>query len=427
MHILYVSHYFPPEMGAPAARVSELARHWVERGEQVTVLTGFAHHPTGVKAPQDRWKWTRRETYHGVDVVRSYVYATANSGTARRMLSFASFMASATAIGSIRVPRPDIVIGTSPQLLCGCAGYALARRFRVPYVFEVRDLWPESIAAVGAMGDNLIIKGLKRVARYLYHHSEHLVTVGPGYRRQIAQRYPVPEQRMAVIPNGVDIERFVPGQRDNEVRRRYGWGNRFVALYLGTHGMAHDLRVVLAAAEHLRHRDDIRLVLVGDGAEKISLKREAAERGLTNVQFIDAQPRSQVPLFYAAADVGLVTLRDTPLFRDVLPSKIFEYLGMQRPIITNVPGEASRVLQEAAAGWCIEPGSPDRLAESILTAAQDPARLAQLGQNGRRFVCEHYNRSHLADSYLELLGSLARCQLARSGSAESTKLPRRAA
>lgn len=425
MHILYVSHYFPPEMGAPAARVSELARCWVERGEQVTVLTGFAHHPTGVKAPADRWKLTRREKFEGIDVVRSYVYATANAGTARRMASFASFMTSAAVIGSLRVRRPDVVIGTSPQLLCGCAGYALARRFRVPYVFEVRDLWPESIAAVGAMGDNAVVKGLKRVANYLYHHSDRLVTVGPGYSRQICDLYQVPESHISVIPNGVDPGLFTPGPRDNDVRREYGWGDQFVALYLGTHGMAHGLQVVLAAADLLRHRSDIRLVFVGEGAEKAALEREAQERKLTNVQFIPAQPKAAVPQFYAAADIGLVILRNTPLFRDVLPSKIFEYLGMQRPIITNVPGEASRVIQEAQAGWCIEPEDPQRLADSIVAAAQDRPLLQRLGENGQRFVCQHYDRARLADEYLDLLRNVAGKQPAQES--ESPQVPQRRA
>jgi glycosyltransferase involved in cell wall biosynthesis len=406
MRILYVSQYFPPEMGAPAARVHELSRQWVRQGHAVTVLTGFAHHPTGIKSAEDRWRVTRRETVDGIDVVRSYVYAAPNAGTWRRMASYVSFFGSAALIGAARVSRPDVVVATSPQLLCACAGYLLARWKRVPFVFEVRDLWPESIVAVEAMRENLIVRGLKRVARYLYEHSSRIVTVGQGYKRQIEQRYSIPPERIDVVPNGIDLETFVPSPRDNEVRRQYGWGDRLVLLYVGTHGMAHALHVVLEAA--LQFRDDPRklFVFVGEGARKEQLKRRAAELHLDNVQFIDQQPKMRIPLFYAACDIGLVTLRNTPLFQDVLPSKIFEYLGMQRPVILSVDGEARRLVQDAGSGVFVPPEDAAALADAIRCLAEQPALLESMGRSGRRFVETHYRRETLAKQYLELLQAL---------------------
>ncbi len=403
MRILYVSQYFPPEMGAPAARVHELSRAWVRSGHTVTVLTGFAHHPTGVKARGDRWRLTRRQTVDGIDVVRTYVYAAPNLGTWRRMASYVSFFASAALIGAFRVSRPDIVVATSPQLLCACAGYALARVKRVPFVFEVRDLWPESIIAVEAMQENLIVRGLKRVARYLYRNSSRIVTVGQGYKRQIEQRYSISPQRIEVVPNGVDLATFVPGPRDNEVRREYGWDDRLVLLYVGTHGMAHALHVVLEAAR--RFRDDPRklFVFVGEGACKAQLKRRAAELQLDNVQFIDQQPKVRIPLFYSACDIGLVTLRNTPLFQDVLPSKIFEYLGMQRPVIISVDGEARRLVQEAGSGIFVAPENVDELVDAIRRLAEQPALRESMGRSGRQYVAAHYRRDRLAELYLELL------------------------
>ena len=406
MRILYVSQYFPPEMGAPAARVHELSRQWVRQGHAVTVLTGFAHHPTGIKSAEDRWRVTRRETVDGIDVVRSYVYAAPNAGTWRRMASYVSFFGSAALIGAARVSRPDVVVATSPQLLCACAGYVLARWKRVPFVFEVRDLWPESIVAVEAMRENLIVRGLKRVARYLYEHSSRIVTVGQGYKRQIEQRYSIPPERIDVVPNGIDLETFVPSPRENEVRRQYGWGDRLVLLYVGTHGMAHALHVVLEAA--LQFRDDPRklFVFVGEGARKEQLKRRAAELHLDNVQFIDQQPKTRIPLFYAACDIGLVTLRNTPLFQDVLPSKIFEYLGMQRPVILSVDGEARRLVQDAGSGVFVPPEDAAALADAIRSLAEQPALLESMGRSGRRFVETHYRRETLAKEYLELLQAL---------------------
>lgn len=408
MRILYVSQYFPPEMGAPAARVHELSRAWVRRGHAVTVLTGFAHHPTGVKAPSDRGVLTRRERVDDIDVVRTYVHAAPNRGTLRRMISYASFMASAATVGRLRVRRPDVVVATSPQLLCAAAGYALARTLGAPFVFEVRDLWPESILAVEAMRDNLLVGALKGLARFLYAHCDQIVTVGAGYRRGIAERYAVPESSMEVVRNGIDTTLFVPGPRDNEVRRAYGWNDRFVCLYAGTLGMAHGLQTVLEAARQLKHaRPDVLFAFVGAGAEKEALQQTAAAWGLANVQFIDQQPKARVPLFYAACDLGLVTLRDTPLFQEVLPSKMFEYLGMERPILTNVGGEARAVIEAASGGVYVPAGNAAALAEAIERLACQPDKLAAMGRAGRQYVLTHFDRSRLAEDYLEILARVA--------------------
>jgi len=254
MKILYVSQYFPPEMGAPAARVYELSREWVKLEQEVTVLTGFPHHPTGVKSPRDSGVITRKEIIEGINVIRCYVYATPNQGTVRRMLSYLSFMCSALLIGPMRCKRPDVVVATSPQLLCSCAGYILAKLWRVPFIFEVRDLWPESILAVDAMKENLVIRLLKRVAGFLYRHANQIVTVGQGYKQQIHELYGISNDKILVVTNGIDPDLFVPGEKHNQIRNQYGWGERKVILYMGTHGMAHSLQTVLVTAKMLRVR-----------------------------------------------------------------------------------------------------------------------------------------------------------------------------
>jgi colanic acid biosynthesis glycosyl transferase WcaI len=413
VRILYVSQYFPPEMGAPAARVHELSREWVRLGHQVTVLTAFAHHPTGVKAPRDRRVLTRREEVDGIDVVRTYVYATANKGTVRRMASYASFMLSALTVGRLRVRRPDVVIATSPQLLCGVAGCGLARTLGAPFVFEVRDLWPESILAVEALRESALIRGLKGVARFLYTRCDQIVTVGEGYSQGIQSRYGIPPGKIAIVRNGIDAGLFVPSPRDNELRREYGWGDRFVTMYVGTHGMAHGLHHVLAAAKELRDDPDKLFVLVGEGAEKDNLRRLAAEWALPNVQFIDQQPKARVPLFYAACDLGLVTLRDTPLFQEVLPSKIFEYLGMERPVLLNVAGEARRVVEEAGAGAYVPADDPAAIVTAVRRLSGQKELLAEMGRRGRRHVLEHFDRRALARQYLDVLDPL--CAPSRPG------------
>lgn len=407
MRILYVSQYFPPEMGAPSARVHELSREWVRAGHEVTVLTAFPHHPTGVKRPEDRGVWERRERVDGIDVLRTYVYAAPNQGIARRMVSYGSFMLSALALGQLRLSRPDVVIATSPQLLCGAAGWGLSRSLGAPFVFEVRDLWPESILAVEAMGENAVIRGLKSLARFLYTRSARIVTVGEGYRRSIADLYGIDPGRMSVVPNGIDASLFVPGPRDNAVRREYGWGDRFVLLYLGTHGMAHALDRVLEAARRMQDEPRYLFAFVGEGAEKANLRQRAADWGLRNVQFIDQQPKDRVPLYYAACDLGLVTLRDAPLFQEVLPSKIFEYLGMERPILLSVGGEARRLVEGAGGGEYVPPQDVDAMVSAIRRLSADPARLSEMGRRGRVYVAERYDRKALAARYLEILNEVS--------------------
>lgn len=404
MRILYVSQYFPPEMGAPAARVHELSREWVRLGHEVTVLTAFPHHPTGIKRPADRGVAVRRESVDGIDVLRTYVYAVPNQGVVRRMLSYASFMMSAIVYGQLRLSRPDIVIATSPQLLCGLAGYVLSRALGAPFVFEVRDLWPESIVAVDAMGENIVIRGLKSLAQFLYTKCDRIVTVGEGYRRSIHRLYGIHPKRMDVIPNGIDRDLFVPASSDNDIRREYGWGDRFVVLYLGTLGMAHALDKVIGAARRLQDDRRFLFVFVGEGAEKESLKRQAAD--LQNVQFIEGQPKVRVPGFYAACDLGVVTLRDTSLFQEVLPSKIFEYLGMERPVLLGVGGEARRLVEEAGAGEYVPPENVESMAESIRRLAGDRIRLTEMGRRGRMYVLQQYDRAVLASRYVTILGQV---------------------
>jgi len=413
VRILYVSQYFPPEAGAPSARVHELSRSWVAAGHDVTVLTAFPHHPTGIKRKEDHGVLTRRETIDGIDVVRTYVYAAPNQGTGKRMLSYASFMASAAIIGPLRAKRPDVVIATSPQLLCGAAGWAVARTLRAPFVFEVRDLWPETILAIDALPDSFVVRRLRGLSRFLYEHCEQLVTVGEGYKRKIAELYGVDAARIEVVHNGIDTSTFIPGARDNEVRREYGWGDRFVALYLGTHGMCHGLDRVLDSAQALRDRKDILFAFVGEGAEKAALKAQAERLALPNVQFIDQQPKAKVPLFYAACDIGLVTLRNTDLFQEVLPSKIFEYLGMERPILISVDGEARRLVEASGGGRFVPPENVPAMTQAILDAQRDRAAMAAAGRGARAYVLEHFDRVRLAERYLGILERVAARRAAR--------------
>ncbi|HVJ80529.1 MAG TPA: glycosyltransferase family 4 protein [Planctomycetia bacterium] len=406
MRILYISQYYPPEMGAPAARVSELAREWTAQGHEVTVLTAFPHHPHGVKRPEDRYVLTRKERDGAVKVVRTYVYAARNAGFLKRTLGYLSFAFSAIFIGMWRVGRPDVVIATSPQLFTGIAGRALAFLKRAPFLFEVRDLWPESIVTVGAMNEGFMIRRLKGLASWLYRTCDRIVTVGEGYKRRIVQYYPIQASKIDVVTNGVDLDLFRFRSEDRRrVRERQGWNDETkVALYLGTHGMAHGLDFVLEAAAQLPGR---RFVFVGDGADKPKLREIAKSKGLVNVEFLPPMPKSEVVGLYAAADVCLVPLRKVDLFTDVLPSKIFEIMGMRRPMVISVDGDARQCVEAAEAGLFAEPENVGALCSSIEQILADPALAERMGRSGRRYVERNFDRRVLAQQYLYLLAAAA--------------------
>jgi glycosyltransferase involved in cell wall biosynthesis len=406
MRVLFISQYFPPEVGAPSARVSEMAKEWVRLGHEVTVLTAFPSHPYGVKRPEDRGVAFRREQWEGVEVLRCWHWAVPNKGNLKRMLMYFTFMKSASFFGVIKAKRPDVVVATSPQLLVGLAGWFLAFWYRVPFVFEVRDLWPESVVAVDAMRENLIVKMLKKLAAFLYATSKVIVTVGEGYRRKIIELYHVQPTKIFVLPNGFDAATFKPGRRLNAARTKWGWGNKKVVLYLGTHGMAHGLQNVLEAARLLRNRKDVLFVFVGEGADKEHLKNTAEKWRLKNVQFIDQQPKDQVTQLYAACDLGLVHLRNTPLFQEVLPSKIFEYLAMERPVLVAVGGEARKLVEIAGAGVYVPPENPKALAVAVQKLLLHPASLALMGRKGRLYVQKYYDRKRLATRYIDFLSTL---------------------
>lgn len=405
MRILYVSQYFPPEMGAPAARVYELAREWVGLGHEVTVLTGFPNHPTGVIPPEYKGQLVRREEVEGIRVVRTPIYAAANRGVVRRAAAYASYAVSAATAGHVLTERPDVLIATSPQFLTAISGFWLSKLKRVPWVFEVRDIWPRSIVEVGAMSaDSPVIRALERIEVFLYGQAHRIVVVTDSFVEELAGRG-IPRAKLRVVKNGVDLELFRPMSRDNEVRAELGLRPQdFMCLYVGTHGMAHGLKTILEAANLLRGHPNVRFVFVGEGADKESLKSEAQRLGLTAVTFVDKQPRGKIPLYLAASDLSLVLLKGKPLFTTVLPSKIFEIMGSGRPIALGVDGEARRVVvDDAKAGVFVTPENADALARCILDLVADPAAREDLGRNGRAHVEQHFSRSMLARKYLSVL------------------------
>jgi len=409
MKILYISQYFPPEMGAPAARAAELSQHWARLGHQVTVLTGFPNHPTGVVPSEYRRQFGRlvaHERINGVNLFRTWLLPFPNRKAYERMLNYSSFCISAATSGFF-LPRPDVVIASSPQLLVGLSGWWLARWKRVPFVFEVRDLWPESLAAVG-LGDrnSLLYRTLAKIAGFLYRHADRVVVVTAALEDYLVEHCRVPREKISVVENGVETELFSPEAGSN-LGKHLGVEGKFVVAYIGTMGMAHGLETIIAAAAELQNTNpEISFLLVGEGAEKESIIALTRERGLNNTRFVDQQPREKIPDYICASDACLVPLKKSDLFKTVIPTKMLEFMSCARPVILGVDGQARTILEEAQAGLAVPPEDPRALVDAIcfLNANRETSR--QLGRNGRQYIIRRFSRRQTARKYIRELERL---------------------
>ena len=405
MRILFFSHYFPPEINAPATRTLDHCVRWIRAGHDVTVITCAPNCPDGILYPG--YKNTIRsqvEVLEGIRVVRVWSYLSPNAGTIGRITNYVSYMISAT-LRCLNLERPDIVVATSPQFFCGWAGVLASRLRRIPLVLEVRDIWPDSIVAVGAMRNPYILNLLKRMERWLYRMADHVVTVGKGYQDRILQKEDVSD-RISIIMNGVDTKFFAPASPNPRLLSKWNLGGKFICSYVGTIGMAHGLEVVLEAAEVLRAkgRRNIRFLMVGDGARRAALEARAKELELHNmVTFTGRLDKETVPVVLASSGACLVHLKDCELFRSVVPSKMFEIMAMGRPVLMAVRGEAAEIVSRARAGLSVEPQCPEALAAAVEMLADDPGLCERLGKAGRECVTTQFDRDVLARAFLKLL------------------------
>jgi colanic acid biosynthesis glycosyl transferase WcaI len=417
VNILYISQYFPPEMGAPAARAAELAHHWAAAGHEVSVLTGFPNHPTGVVPPEWRDR-LKRLTYHekidGADIFRTWLWPLPNRKSHERMRNYTSFCVSA-ALRGLTLPRPDVIVASSPQLLVGLSGWWLSLVRQIPLVFEVRDLWPESLAAVGVGSeDSLLHKILGAVAKFLYERSNRIVVVAPAFRDHLMQNWRVPAEKIGVVENGVETDLFSPASEDDNHKLRQkldienlGAEEKFLVSYIGTIGNAHGLETLLDAASRLKEQNaNVLFLLIGEGAEKDRIKTLAQTRGLINVHFLDQQPREKIPALISASGACLVLLKKSDVFKTVIPTKMLEFMSCARPVILGVDGQARQIVEEAGAGLVIEPENTDQLVKAIERLAADRTLGTMLGQNGRKYIVGKFSRQRTAEKYIEVLKSV---------------------
>jgi glycosyltransferase involved in cell wall biosynthesis len=371
MHILFLTDNFPPEGNAPATRTYEHAREWVKNGHKVTIITCAPNFPEGKVFDGYSNSWYSKTNIDGIEVRRVKTYITANEGFIKRILDFVSFMFSGFFAG-LFVKKPDVIVGTSPQFFTAVGAWALsAVRFK-PFIFELRDIWPASITAVGAMKDSFAIRMLEKLEMFLYKRADSIISVTNAFKRELIARG-VDGEKIDVVLNGVDLTKYQPvNQKDNELSNKYNLQGKFVAGYVGTHGMAHGLETIVDVAEQLKEYDDIRILFAGGGAARKKVVDLVAQKKLSNVVLIDRQPKEIMPKVWSLCDVSLVPLVNNDLFRTVIPSKIFECMGMGIPSIMSVPeGEATQIIRETGSGLVVESESSSEIKEAIIKLYTD--------------------------------------------------------
>jgi len=401
MHILLIHQAFVSLEEPGGTRHYEMAHFLAERGHTVTVIASTVSYLTGTVNK------TARGIQQGgpgerITIIRTYTYSAIHRSFVHRIFSFFSFMISSF-IAGLRVKDVDLVWGTSPPIFQAITAWALARLKRVPFLFEVRDLWPAFAIDVGVLRNPILIRVSLWLEHFLYLHADTVVVNSPGFIEHVKERG---AQQVKLVPNGSDPRMFDPQDRGEGFRREFGLQGKYVALYAGAHGMSNDLGILLEAAEQLQEYPDIAIVLLGDGKEKPALQEQMAKLGLNNVTFLPPVPKTRIPEAFAAADTCIAILKPIPLYATVYPNKVFDYMAAGRPVILAIDGVIRDIVEEADAGLFVTPGNPAALAEAIRTLAENPERGDEMGRNGRKLVEAQFDRAILAEKLTHLMAEL---------------------
>ncbi len=390
MRVLFLTQYYPPETGAAPLRAFHFATNLAKTGHTVTVVTGMPNHPSGVKHPEYRGRLAARETAAGVRIRRCWLFATPRKTFATRMANQLSFAFTAF-FGGLATGRCDVILVTSPPLFLGVTGWLLGVLKGAPFVLDIRDYWPQAAIALGQLKGRRAIALAEGLERFLYRRASRIAAVTPSTVRMMAERG-VPRSRIVLIPNGADTERFTPGPPHAGGRG----GDRRTVLYSGTHGLIHGMRVILDAAEALKGDPSVRFVLVGDGAEKDALVREAADRGLSNIVFHPSQQPEQLAETIRSADVCLATMSGGEFSGTAVPVKMFDYMACARPVVAAVAGDAKEIMEASGGGIVVAPGDGNGLAGALRTLLADAELSERLGHAGYDYVRHEYSRAALA-------------------------------
>lgn len=398
MKILFITDNFPPEVNAPATRTFEHCKEWVKKGDEVTVITCAPNFPKGKVYEGYKNKLFQKEEIEGIKVIRVWSYISANKGFAKRIIDFLSFAFMAFWVGLFK--KTDVIIATSPQFFTTWTAETLATLKRKPWVFELRDIWPESIRAVGAIsGDSKIFKFLEKIELRLYKRSSRVISVTESFKKNLIERG-IDSKKVKVVINGANLERFSKMEKDAALVEKYNLKGKFVAGYVGTHGMAHKLDFILNSWP--KNNPDFHLMLMGDGAEKSKLIVLAKALNITNISFIPSMLKEDVPAYLSLMDVSLVPLKKSELFKTVIPSKIFENSAMQIPILLGVEGESADIIQKYNAGLCFEPENKEDFLTKLNLLKEDQT-VYENCQEGCLRLAKEFDRKKMAEKMRNFL------------------------
>lgn len=405
LRVTFITHYFPPEVGPAQTRLHELAKRLIAAGETVTVVTGFPNYPAGEIFPGYRGKRFMEDTVDGIRVLRTWVFATRSRGFVGRLLNYFSFPV--FSLLAIRKLGPtDIIYVQSPPLFTGLAALWFSRFKRAPFIFNVSDIWPQSAIELGMLRNRFAIRLAEWLERHIYRRATRITVPTPGILERLVVRG-VPRDKIFLLTNGVDTAAYNVTTRDGELAQRLGLDRHKVFMYAGLHGLAQGLDLILEAAK-LTRNPDVLYVLVGDGADKAALVAKAEAEEIANVKFLPIQPTSTLPALLNLVYATVIPLRRLDLFKAALPSKLFDSMAAGRPIVAPLWGEAADLVEAAACGLVVEPEDAHAVQEAVEKLAADPALAQRLGEQGRRYVVEHFNRDDIAKRLIKLLEETAR-------------------
>ncbi len=407
MRILYFSQYFPPEAGATQARAYEMASNWILLGHSVTMIAEFPNHPSGIMAPGYQGKLYERELLNGIEVLRVWVKTSPSKNFRTRMLFYLSYMFNAAMAGLfIARGRYSFIYASSPPLLVGAAAWIVSKFRRIPLVFEVRDLWPESAVALGELTNSRAIAMATRLEEMCYRRAVRIVVVTQGVLAHLLKRG-IPDEKLLLIPNGANTELFIDNNSERDrIRQELGLGNKFICIYAGIFGVAQGLEVILETAQLLQSDKRFHFLLIGEGPRKGQIASLARNLNLPNLTLLPEKPREQIPNYLSAADAAIIPLRKSEVFSMVVPSKLFDAWSCSKPVILSVDGEARILLENVKGGIFVPPESAEKMAEAVKSLQASPDLAQLMGCNGLEFTRANFSRKTLALQLITELSTL---------------------
>lgn len=404
MHILVVHQFYLGQEDGGGSRWNQFAKYWSQGGHRVSVIAGTVNYLTGKQQDKYRGRLVTTETEEGgATVFRCHVSESYNKSFIGRFWAYLSFVFSTVWAGLFKLRNCDVIVCTSPPLTVGLTGWILSRLKRVPMVFEVRDLWPESAIDTGVLTNKWLIKLSYWLEKKSYKSANWINVLTPAFEEFLIENKSIRPDRISIVPNGADLDIFKKDKPDIDVRQNYGLGDKFVVTYVGAHGLANHLVQLLESARLLREHKDIIFMLVGDGMQKPMLKQKASEWRLDNVIFVDSVSKRRIVDYIAASDICTAVLKKVDTFKTVYPNKVFDYMAAARPVIVGIDGVARKLVEDAGAGIYVQPEDPAAFAEALLKLKADPSLCSRFGENGLHYVSENFARNVLAAKYLKIL------------------------